>query len=170
MKIILNVHKTLETLSKIKNPYLTLTIAFICSFNLWFLSIYFFNPSFLTIHGLTITLLTTFALTISWCLITGISVPKYFVWFLLSMKVPIDEMEDDNEFDKIINLFILSEIIILHSFFAYISYMFHLNFVWFLSISFWFAVIQYFVIDILVKLAYGKTLKPNKEEIQKNND
>jgi hypothetical protein len=160
MKINIDVHKVLEIIAKMKFKYLTLFIAFVSSFNLWFLSIYFFNHDFLLKNGLLISLLTTFALTISWCLITGISIPKYFAWYMLSMKIPIENDESGN---KIIDLFVFAEIIILHSFFAYITYIFHLSFVIFLSVAFWLSFVQYFVIDWLAKNALQKFLEENNE-------
>jgi len=134
MKVNIDVHRVLEIIAKMKFKYMTLFIAFVSSFNLWFLSIYFFNPDFLLKHGLVISLLTTFALTISWCLITGISIPKYFALYMLTMNIETDDNESEN---KIIDLFVFAEIILLHSFFAYITYILKFDFVVFLSVAFY---------------------------------
>jgi len=168
MNINIELHKIVETLSKLKYKYFTLFIAFICSFNLWFLTIYFFKNDFYINHGLIITLLTTLALTVSWCLLTGISVPKYFLWYMLSMNISLDNNDNSNEENKIIDLFVFSEIILLHSFFAYLTYIFHWGFFCFISIAFWFSVIQFFVIDYLAKSALYDFLKSNNDKTKSN--
>jgi hypothetical protein len=159
----ISVHKTLRILfEKIKIPELTIVIAFISSFNLWFLTLYFFKFELIQTHGLLIALLVTFGLTISWCLISGIVVPKYIIWFFL-VTTPESVNDFNNENNRgTINLFVFVEIILLHSFFLYIQYMLRLSFGLYLSIQFWVAVIQYLVMDFSVKFAYEKFLKTSK--------
>ena len=163
MKIIFNFHKTLEILSKVKIPYLTLLIAFISSFNLWFLCIYFFLPNFLTTHGFTITLLTTYGLTISWCLITSICVPKNFINYMLETNPESLNEINNKESKYILTLYVFSEIILLHSFFIYLEYLFRFPFYVFISITFWFAVVQFLWVDYSVKKAYEKYLTSTKQ-------
>jgi hypothetical protein len=74
----ISIGKAIEVFSKIKIPHLTLFVAFVSSFNLWFLSIYFFKNDLLQIHGLVITLLVALAFTTAWFLITALYMPKYF--------------------------------------------------------------------------------------------
>ncbi len=124
MNINFNTHETLKVLSKIKIPYLISFLAFISSFNLWFLSIYFYNNELIQKHGLWIALLVTFALTISWCLISSIIVPKYFILVFTERNTDFTD-STLAEGKSIINTYIFFEIIVLHSFFLYLEYLFN---------------------------------------------
>lgn len=163
MAVILNIHKTIEQLGKIKISYITLLFSFICSFNLWFLAIYFFKNELIVNHGLIITLLTTFAFTISWCLIIGISVPKFIILMLLTFdSKALDDFGND-ESKNFTNLFVFLETILVHSLFLYLQYIFKFSFVQYFSIQFFFAILQYLVVDVFVKYAYEKAKKKEKE-------
>ena len=150
MNIQINFHKIIEALIKIKFPYFTLFIAFICSFNLWFLSVYFFYHNIFVNQGLIITLLITFALTTSWCLITGITVPKFLILYFMSLKLDInDEILTENQ--SLINLFIFFEIIVAHSFFIYLQWLCNFKFAIFISITFWTSFLIYMIVDFVLK-------------------
>jgi len=166
MTINFNLHKTLEVLSKIKLPILTLVFAFISSLNLWFLSFYFFNNTFLIHHGLVITMLTTTALTTTWCLIVGISVPKFMILFELKATGDISDDKDSSGSNLIVNLFVFLEIIILHCLFLYLEYIFHWDFKILLSIIFFFSVAQFFLIDAFLKNAYVEYVEKQKQDNQ----
>ncbi len=165
MKINFNLHQTITALSKIKIPYLTAFIAFVSSFNFWFLTIYFFNPNFLTAHGLTITLMTTFALTITWYLFAAITIPKDFLLYCFSSDnlELIDGMEDK----ALINLFVFAETIIFHSLFFYLGYCFHWTLFVLISVAFLTTGLKYQVTDFLLKFSFDRhKKKSNNSNIQ----
>ena len=64
-------HKVLEVFERIKSAYYIAVLAFIVSFSMWFLSIYFFSPTIFANHGLAITLLIAFVLANVWCYLMG---------------------------------------------------------------------------------------------------
>ena len=155
----LNLHKTIESLLKIKLPQLTIFLAFISSFNLWFLSIYFFKHDLISHHGYIITLLVTLALTTSWCLIIGIAVPKFMIWLII-ISCPDELEEEETQSSKLMmNLFVFFEIILVHGFFIWIQYLVQWKFFLFLSVVFVFAMVQFLIIDSLVKSAFLKHQK-----------
>jgi len=167
MNINLNLHKTLEILGKIKMPFFTLFLAFISSFNLWFLSIYFFNHQLFTIHGLVIVLLITFALTTAWCLLIGISVPKYMIWFMLKSNPESIDIPDTESDKTLMNLFVFFEIILVHGFILYLEYLFRWAFPVLISVLFWIGFLQFLVIDILVKSAFFEYQETKKQDNKK---
>jgi Na+-transporting NADH:ubiquinone oxidoreductase subunit NqrE len=162
MKVNLNLDKVVVALTKIKIPYLTVFIAFVSSFNFWFLSIYFFKHDHLTTHGLTITLMTAFALTITWYLICAITVPKdYLLYCFSSGNVELIDGMDDKSF---INLFVFAETIIIHSLFLYLTYCFHWTFFVSVSVSFLTVGAKYLLTDIFLRVAYDKYKKGEQEK------
>ncbi|MFA6572506.1 MAG: hypothetical protein WCT77_14855 [Bacteroidota bacterium] len=169
----LNLHKILEAISKIKIPILTILIAVICSFNLWFLTIFFFKNNILLTYGLTITLLISFAFTIAWCLITGITAQKFYLLNILILD-PKSLTSEDNENDDIDNIAIsftvFAEIILLHSFFIYLAYCFSWNFLILISVMFWFSVLQFLIVDVSLKIAYSIYLKKEQENSLKSKE
>lgn len=70
MEINFNVAETLSALFKTPPAIFLAFLAFVSSFNTWFLSIYFFAPHFIPSHGLTIALLVAFGFTVPWLLLS----------------------------------------------------------------------------------------------------
>jgi len=160
MNIDLTLHKTIESLNKMKTSYLTLFLAFISSFNFWFLSIYFFKHSFIEHHGIVIALMTTFVFTITWNLISFVTIPKDFLLVCYVMK-EYETMNDVN--NQTIKVFIFSEIIVLHAIFAYLTYICHWHFLTFITVAFLTNGIKYFLTDILLKkehIKYQEKINP----------
>jgi hypothetical protein len=151
MRININLHKTLEVLSKTNMSYLTILLAFASSFNLWFLSIYFFNNGFIVNHGLLITLLTTFALTVSWCLLVWITVVKFETWIDLNSSIEVDENSPESSKLRI-SLFMFAEIILAQSLVLYFEYLFRWNFQTLVSVQFLLVGIQFLFLDIFLKM------------------
>ena len=166
MKIDLKLHKTIKGLNKIKMSSLTLFFAFISSFNFWFLSIFFFSKNFFIEHGIIITLMTTFVFTISWCLIAIITVPKDFLLFsfVVDDLSGVDALDNNN---NMVNIFIFSEIILLHCFFSYLAYMCSMSFCVFFSTAFITNVFKYLLTDFSLKKEYVKFL--DRQKHLKNN-
>lgn len=161
MVINFNSDKAIEALSKIKIPYLTLFLAFISSYNLWFLSIYFFKNSFIENHGLILTLLFTLALTTCWFLITAMYIPKFFILILWDLGV--DASDDDiskNSF--IINSHIFFEVIFMHCIFLYCAYFFKWSFFNLITIQFIIACVLYIGISVYALKSYEKKHKSDK--------
>jgi len=104
----------LQSLAFIKFSTLHILLAFVSSFVLWFLTIYFFKYDLLVNHGLIITLLVVFSLTIAWCLINFISLSHgYFVG--QKRENPKSEIDlSDEGYKSAKNISIFSEIIFLH--------------------------------------------------------
>ncbi len=167
MAIKFNIHKTLEILSKIKVEYFVLFLSFISSFNLWFLCIYFFKPDFISIYGIYITLMVAFSLSVAWCLLCGITVPKSIILYCLSAD--IKEIDEVLENKSLINVFIFSEIILMHSLFAYLTYLFHWSFFVFVTVSFFVSIVIYFVVDILTRLEFEKSYNKGQKSNQPSN-
>lgn len=141
-----------EAISKIKIPYLTIFLAFISSYVLWFLSIYFFKPDFIVKHGLVITLVSTYALTTPWILISMLYVPKEMTWYVVKQKAKFPDSFNFLITERsIVNLYIFANAILIHGFIIYVSYIFHLSFFTIVSIVFWMAIIGYFIIDISLR-------------------
>ena len=151
-------HKLVKELLKIKLSSLIILIAFVSSFNLWFLSLYFFKPDFIEIHGLIITLLTTFALTTTWFITSIITVPKSI---LLSIIITFDNIdviteefnngEEESE-KKLVNTFVFANTIILHAFFVCLTYFFNINFNWYVGISFGCHIALYSLTNLFLQL------------------
>jgi hypothetical protein len=157
----ISIGKAIEVLAKIKIPYLTLFLAFLSSFNLWFLSIYFFKNDLLQTHGLIITLLVTLALTTSWFLITALYMPKYFLLMQWGMGIDAGD-EDINNNSFVINVHIFLEVIFMHLIFLYLAYLFKWSFFILITVQFVFAVLLYFIISLHALKVYTKNNKIDK--------
>jgi hypothetical protein len=161
----LNFHKTIDSLLKIKLPQLTIFLAFISSFNLWFLSIYFFKHDLIVNDGYIITLLITLAFTTSWCIIIGMTVPKYMIWFFLINCPEVLEKEGTESSKSKLNFFVFAEIILINGIFIWLQFIFHWAFFIFITILFLFAGLQFLVFDSLVKSAFLKHMETKNENI-----
>jgi hypothetical protein len=157
MKVKLNIDKIISEVNKIKIPYITNVIAFLSSFNFWYLNLYFFKPYFLEKHGIIITLMTTFSITIAWFLINTISSFKDAIY--TSYKMGINKnIEEILVNRKSITLLIFFNIILTHSLFFYFAYIFELKFIVFISLIFAFISLKYLLVDSLLNRAYRKKL------------
>lgn len=157
MNIDFNLHKIIEALNKTKNSFFTVLATFLSSYNLWYLSIYFFNPTFIQKNGTIITLMTTFSLSICWYLISIITIPKEYI-LISSITEEFDKIELDTE-NKTFKLFIFAEIIMVQSFFNFLVYIFNWNFLTLIYLSFSFLVLKYLVVEYYLKKEYFAFVK-----------
>ncbi len=159
MSISLDPNKSLEILSKIKIHNITLIIAFISSFNLWFLSIYFFQNDFFYNHEILIIILSTLALTTIWTILHGMSILRS----ILSSVKKISNVDitnlDINEVLPIVNTFILIRVVLSHSVFIIITYLFNLTFFTLLILSFGFSALYYLITHISAIITFKDYLK-----------
>ncbi|WBX78343.1 hypothetical protein PG911_08795 [Tenacibaculum ovolyticum] len=161
MNVSLDPNKTLDILSKIKIHYLTLILTFVSSVNLWFLCIYFLNKDLLN-NGIGITLLVSVSLATIWCIL--IAIPTVRNMMISSEK--ITGKSDDTILDdgiSIINLFILIRVVIVHSVFIFITYIFNFRFKGLVISSFIYAAIYYLLIQFAAFDLISKKFKKSSK-------
>ncbi|MDI1316914.1 hypothetical protein [Flavobacterium sp.] len=162
MNIDFNLHKIIGALNQTKVSFFTVLITFLSSYNLWYLSIYFFNPTFIIKNGTIITLMTTFSLTICWYLISIITIPKEYI-LVSSITEEFDKIELDMD-NKTFKLFTFAEIIMVQSFFNFLVYIFNWNFLTLISISFSLLAVKYIFVEIFLKKEYFAYKKRQNNE------
>lgn len=159
MNFDLNLDKAIESIIKIKIPHLIIFVCFVISFNLWFLTLFFYHHHLFTTWGLVITLLVTLALTSAWLIITGSTIPK----FLFVSYLNIDEsLIKTTPSISTVTFYVLFEVIMVHVLFLYIQYFFRFKLITYLSIQFWFQALLYLYYDFKARNLYREYLKKHK--------
>ena len=156
MNIKVEIHKLVKELMNIKASSFIIFVAFVSSFNLWYLSLYFFKPDFIEMYGLITMLQTSFALTMTWFVISVITSPKLIILNLIltlgkDFDLNTENEKDDEDFKKAINISTLANTLITHSSFLFITYILDIPFIWMVAISFGYHFLLYILIDILLK-------------------
>ena len=153
----LETHKILKELMTVKTSSYIILIAFISSFNLWYLIIEFFKPDFLETYGLITTLQVSFALSMTWFVISAITTPKLiilnlFIMFGKDFDLEIENEKDEEDFNKAVNKSILANTLISLSTFMFFAYIINLSFIWLITISFGYHLLLFLVVDLILRL------------------
>jgi len=155
----LSVGKFFETLAKIKLSVWQVIFALLCSFNLWFLTFYFFKPTLLENHGLNITLMTTLAITVPWYLISFIT-----TLYAVSLTNPENFDLNNEGTKKSIGITALSDTIIVHGGFLVIEYFLRTSLIWLIILMFCLRMI--FNLYLFIRVHKTKKKDVKEETIQ----
>jgi len=167
----LETHKILKELMTVKTSSYIILIAFVSSFNLWYLTLEFLKPDFLEIHGLITTLQVTFALAMTWFVISAITTPKLiilnlFIMFGKDFDLEIENEKDEEDFNKAVNKSILANTLISLSTFMFFAYIIDLSFIWLITISFGYHLLLFVIVDLILRIVLGQEVTEKPQPTQ----